>query len=275
MKSPRACSFIVVMLSLAIAGCSDTTLVFQVEDSVSGKWVWDATVRLQDRMLVSYYQSDAGPIPQKISHLKPGRWTAELSAPGYETVALPVTLRRGKNLLSEPVRMTGLEIPGLDSFSNFESFDRGDLVVQIRPLDAAGRAILNHPCIDLWIGCVVSEQVDGPPRARGDVLFRGVLGWQWNALPESLFRYSARVPSSGIEDRPSSSRVIDYLVVVPKPDRLPREELSALMENVWKNPILSTRASSLSSAISAALDAQKDKLRYFFSTSWDVRSRAQ
>ena len=274
MKNPRV-SLIAVLLPLAIICCSDTTFVFQVQDSVSGKWVWDATVRLQDRTLVSYYQSDAGPVPQKISHLKPGRWTAEFSAPGYETVKLPVTLRRGRNRLINPVRMTGLEIPGLQAFRNFESFDRGDLLVQLRPVDAAGRAILNHPCIDLWIGCVVFEHVDGPHRARGDVLFRGVLGWQWNALPESLFRYSARIPSSRIEDRPSSSRVIDYLVVVPRPEGLSREELVRLMEAVWKIPVLSSGASVLSPSLAAALDAQKDKLRYFFSTSWDVKARAQ
>ena len=268
----RARAYMALVVPLALACCSDATLTFQVEDAVSGKWVWDVTVRLQDRTLVSYYQSDAGPVPQRISHLTPGQSIAQFSAPGYESVSLPVTLHRGKNRMPQPVRMTGVEIPGLAGFSTFESLDGGDVLIQFRPLDSAGTAILNHPCVDLWIGCVVSEQLRGTARARGEILYRGSLRWRWNGLPGSTSRYSARIPSAGIGGPPSAPRVMDYLVVVPRPDRISRAEVDAIMESAWRDGGLAAGpgASRLSSLVAAPLDIRKDKLRYFFCTSWGV-----
>jgi len=262
-----------LVVPLALACCSDATLTFQVEDAVSGKWVWDATVRLQDRTLVSYYQSDAGPVPQRISHLGPGQSIALFSAPGYESLSIPVTLHRGRNRLPEPVRMTGVEIPGLAGFGMVESLAGGNVLIQITAADSTGTAIRNHPCIDLWIGCVVSEQVSGAAHERGKILYRGHPGWRWNGLPESTFRYSARIPSSGIMGPSSAPRVMDYLVVVPRPDRIPRVEVEAVMESAWRAGGLASGpdASRLSSSIAAFLDAQKGKVRWFFSTSWGVQ----
>jgi hypothetical protein len=275
MKTVTLRTLMALVFPLAIVCCSDATLLFQVEDSVSGKWVWDATVRLQDRTLVSYYQSDAGPIPQRISHLAPGVSTARFSAPGYEPVSVPVILRPGRNRLPQPVRMTGIEIPGLAGFSMFESVEGADLVVQVRPTDSSGRAILNHPCLDLWIGCVVSEQGDAAVRARGQILYRGVLSWRWNSLPESLFRYSAVIPSPG-EGGTAALRVIDYVVIVPRPNRISHSEIDAVMESAWQGGLAAGPGSQrLSPSITSALEAQKDQLWYFFSTSWDVKARAQ
>ncbi len=273
MKRELTRLFLVLVFPLAVACCSDAILVFQVEDAVSGKWVWDATVRLQDRTLVSYYQSDAGPVPQRISHLTPGQSIAQFSAPGYESVSIPVTLHRGRNRLPEPVRMTGVEIPGLAGFRMLESIAGGDVLFQVMAADFTGTAIRNHPCIDLWIGCVVSEQVNGTARARGEILYRGSPGWRWNGLPESKFRYSARIPSSSITGPPSLPRVMDYLVVVPRPDRISRAEVDAIMESAWQTGGLAAGpdASRLSSSIAPSLDARKGKLKWFFSTSWGVQ----
>ncbi|MGA2977780.1 MAG: hypothetical protein ABSF77_20965 [Spirochaetia bacterium] len=288
MKTRRALPLIAVIMAFVLASCSDTALVFQLQDSVSGAWVWDASVLLQDRLLISYYQTDAGPIPQKLTHLKPGASTLSISAPGYEPVSLPVTLTPGKNRLSGPVKMVGLEIPGLDGFSAFESIDNGDVVVQLRPLDSAGKAIINHPCIDLWIGCVVSEQVrqgvpvrvEGDARStRGDLLFRGAVQWSWDARPESLFRYSARIPQADVQSTPSLYRVIDYLIVVPDPRKISRMDLEGIMTGAWPTAGLASgngdrrEPELLAPAIESALNAEKGRLRWFFITSWDVRVR--
>jgi hypothetical protein len=288
MKMRRAHPLIPIIVVFALSSCSDTALVFQLQDAVSGAWVWDASVILQGRLLKSYYQTDAGPIPQKLTHLKPGASTLIISAPGYEPVSIPVILARGKNRLPGPVKMVGREIPLLSGFSTFESMDNGDIVAQVRPLDAAGKAILNHPCIDLWIGCTVSEEVrDGAPvrtegdarSIRGGVLFRGAVRWTWDALPESLFRYSLRIPSRGMQNRASLYRVIDYLIVVPDPSKISRAELERIMTGAWQAGGLASANADrllperLAPGIASALDAERGRLSWFFITSWDVRVR--
>jgi hypothetical protein len=276
MKMRRACPLAVITMTFLLASCSDTSLVFLLQDSVSGGWVWDASVRLQDRLLVSYYQTDAGPVPQKLTHLQPGASTLVIDAPGYIPVSIPVTLTRGRNKLPSPVRMTGRQIPGLSGFSAFESVDNGDIVAQLRPLDASGKAIVNHPCIDLWIGCVVSEQAGS---TRGEVLYRGAVPWTWDALPQSLFRYSVRIRSADMRNAPSLTRVVDYLVVVPDPLKVSRAEVDGIMAGAWQSGGLAARQpdqslpGSLAPGIVSALDAEKGRLRWFFVTSRDVRVR--
>jgi hypothetical protein len=277
-----------IFFALLLASCSDTTLLFQVQDSVSGGWVWDVTAHLQGRSLTSYYQTDAGPIAQKLSHLKPGPAPLSLSAPGYQPVTVPLTLRGGKNRLQAPIAMVGREIPGLAGFSIFETAENGDFGLQLRPLDAAGKAIINHPCIDLWVGCVVSEQVSGgvPVRAegfagaaRGETLFRGIVPWTWDAKPESLFRYVARISSADMAAAASLYRVIDYLIVVPDPLKITRAEVQTILAGAWSsggliagNPSRSQPAQP-SSALTAALASLSGRARFFLVTSWDVRAR--
>jgi hypothetical protein len=288
MNKRRVFPFIFVVAALLLASCSETTLLFQVQDAVSGAWVWDATTRIQDRILTSYYQTDAGPILQKMSHLSPGAATLAVSAPGYQSISVPVVLRRGKNRLSAPIALAGRAIPGLDSFSVFESVDNGDFSMQIRPLDAAGKAILHHPCIDVWVGCVVSEQaLDGVPvraeeavgATRGAALYRGTLPWSWDAKPESLFRYTAHLSSADVIAAPSLYRVIDYLIVVPDPASITHEELSSRMATAWAsgglvagNPTRS-RAPVMDANLAAALEPLKGRVWFYLITSWDVRAR--
>ena len=276
------------LLVLLLCSCSDTTLLLRVQDSASGSSVWDLSVSLQDRLLRSFYQTDAGPVPQKLTHLAPGPATLEVSAPGSETVVLPVRLHRGRNQLPDPLRLVGREIPGLADFSAFETVTDGDIAVQLRPLDGSGKAIIHHPCLDLWIGCTVYEEAAGgiPVTAeesryaqRGKVLYRGVLPWTWDARPETLFHYSARVPASDLRDAPSLYRVVDYLVIVPDPSKISRAEMDAGMAAAWDSgglvtgsPIRSA-AQRLVPALAAVLDAWKGRARGFLVTSWDVRAR--
>jgi hypothetical protein len=264
------------LLVLLLCSCSDTTLLFQVQDSVSGSWVWDATVMLQKRLLRSFYQTDAGPIPQKLTHLVPGAATLEVTAPGYGPVSVPLTLHRGRNRLADPIRLVGREIPGLADFSAFEAVTDGNIAVQLRPLDASGKAIVNHPCLDLWIGCVVYES---PASTRGDELYRGVLRWSWDSRPESLFRYSVHIPASDLRDAASLYRVIDYLLIVPDPSRITKAEIDTGMAEAWRsgglvsgNPA-PTAPRRPAAWLAAVLSAWKGRARGFLVTSWDVRAR--
>ncbi len=255
---------------------TDTTLEFRVRDAVSGRWVWDMAVRLQDRKIIGYYQSDAGPLLYRFTHLRPGAATLTVEADGYQRAAIPVTLRRGANMLENPIEMVGLGIPDLQKIYIFEHREGEDLVAEIRPVNSQGTAILNHPCMDLWIGCRVSVQVkDGVPTreetekgaGRGEELFRGQIPWTWDPAPETQFRYTARIPLSKAREHPSAYRVIDYLVVEPNPLAISRQELADLMAKVY--------AMDDPAAVAAALDAQKGRLRWFLDTSWNVKAREQ
>ncbi len=255
---------------------TDTTFEFKIRDSVSGKWVWDAAMRLQGRTIIGYYQSDAAPIAYRFTRLTPGKATLEIAADSYQPVSIPLTLKRGANRLEKPIDMIGLAIPDLTRFYVFESWSAGDIVTQLRPVNSAGTAVLNHPCIDLWIGCRISVQMkNGAPAreeaetgsSRGTELFRGRISWKWDPAPETQFRYSASVPGAQIKTDASDYRVIDYLIVVPNPLAISRAELEQLMARVYamKDP----------SSVAAALDAEKGRLAYFIDTTWNMKARQE
>ena len=223
----------------------ETTMEFQVRDAVSKAWVWDASFRFQGRIIRAYYQSDRGPIPFAFTGLKPGQGELEISAPAYVSVTVPVTLKRGENRLEEPIELVGYEIPNLSRFIIFESKAGNDIVQEIRPVSTEGPAVLNHPCLDLWIGARITVQIkDGLPvreeteegSERGEELFKGVLEWQFDPLPETTFRYSSRIPGAQIEPDRNPYWVIDYLVVVPDPRKADRREIEAIMEKAWALP---------------------------------------
>jgi hypothetical protein len=254
----------------------DTSLEFKVRDAVSGKWVWDAAMKLQGRTIIGFYQSDAAPITYRFTHLRPGRATVEIAADSYQPVSVPVILKRGANRLEKPIDMIGLRIPDLARFYIFEGWDGGDIRAEIRPVNSQATAVLNHPCMDLWIGCRVSVQTkNGVPTreeteegsSRGEELFRGQLAWSWDPAPETQFRYSARIPVAKLRQHPSDYRAIDYLIIEPDPLAITRAELEQLMSRVY--------AMDDPAAVAAALDAEKGRLRYFFDTSWNVKARQE
>ena len=223
----------------------ETTLEFQVRDAVSRAWVWDASFRLQGRVIRAYYQSDRGPIPYRFTRLKTGQAELVIGAPSYVPVTVPVTLKRGENRLEEPIELVGYEIPELSRFIVFEDREGNDVVQEIRPVSKDGPAVLNHPCMDLWIGARVTVQMkDGLPvqeeteegSVRGEELYKGVLAWEFDPLPETTFRYSSRIPGGGIEPNRDPYWVIDYLIVVPDPREIARDELEAIMEKAWALP---------------------------------------
>jgi len=266
--SVLAATALAVFLAMA---SFDTTLQFSFEDAVSGGWVWGAVARLQDRALIGFYQSDTGPVPYTFTHLKPGDATLTIEARGYVPVSVPVTLKRGSNSLRTPIRMVGTEIPSLVGFAIFEKRSGADLVCELRPVGEDGRAVMNHPCLPIWIGCRVTTQLrNGIPirepvdtgSSRGEELFSGKVEWTWDPLPQTVFRYTARIPGARIAASAAPYRVIDYLVVVPDPRAIESNALDALMNAA--PPITDP------DALRAYLERQKGRLRYFFDTSWNV-----
>ncbi|HEY9593172.1 MAG TPA: hypothetical protein VHE79_01750, partial [Spirochaetia bacterium] len=113
-------------------------------------------------------------------------------------------------------------------------------------------------------GIPVVEETD-TGSARGRELFRGQVAWSWDPAPETQFRYTARIPGDRIADDSSLYRVIDYLIVEPDPLKITHDELADLMTRVWslRDP----------AAVTAALDAERDRVRYFVDVSWNVRAR--
>jgi hypothetical protein len=283
-RRTRITVIVIVALVVVCAGAvlaalwlrTDTTLEFKIRDSVSGKWVWDAAMKLQGRTIVGYYQSDAAPLAYRFTHLTPGKAALEIAADSYQTVSIPLTLKRGTNRLEKPVDMIGLAIPDLTRFYVFESWTAGDIAAELRPVNSGGTAVLNHPCMDLWIGCRISVQMmNGAPAreeaetgsSRGAELFRGRISWKWDPAPEAQFRYSARIPGAEIKADPSAYRVIDYLIVVPNPLAISSAELEKLLARVF--------AMNDPRDVAAALDAEKGRLRYFLDTTWNMKARQE
>jgi hypothetical protein len=270
---------ILLFCGIALDGCGGASLEFSLTDAVSGSWVWDATVRIQNRSMREFFQSDRGPVNLGFKGLVPGRAELRVEAPGYESQSIPVTLKRGTNRLAEPVRLRGIEITGLAGWVLVANADGADIVCELRPVRADGTAVLNHPCLPLWVGAVVSDQVkQGIPvqeksdgSSRGAPLFQGRVSWQWNTTPEVTFRYTARIPGAHIAESAAPYRVVDLLVVVPDQRKIDSASVDSLMAGLWADdrPVASVKA------MTAALDARKDSLTWALLSAWNVKARPQ
>ena len=106
----------------------------------------------------------------------------------------------------------------------------------------------------------------GSGAVRGPELFSGEVPWTWDPSPESVFRYGARISGASMKADPSPLRVIDYLVVVPDPLEITKQDLDSLMQRIWALP---------DAARTAALQAEKGRLRFFTDTSSDVKARQE
>jgi len=264
----------VAVLILSFAG---TRVTFVLMDALSGGAVWDATVTIQDRQIRSFYQSNLGPVPMTISHLRPGLSTITVTAPGYRGQSIPVRILHGGNRLPRPIELDGLEIPGLDHFVMVEDRVGPGLRVQLRPVSASGAPIQHHPCVDLSVAVRVCAQTRAgvvDPRSgeygseRGPVLFEGPLPWSWDASPTADFRYSVTIPFERLSREDFPLLVVDYLVIVPGPTPAGRTDTRAVMAGLPSLADPDALRSYLEGARSAG------GMRYFISTSWNVEGPA-
>jgi len=273
---------VVLVIAFALAvrffpSLTDSRLTLDLMDAVSKGYVWDATITIQNKQIRSFYQSNQGPVPLTLTHLRPGRSTVSVSASDYRNVRVAVSLARGDNRLQQPIEMMGLRIPGLDHFVMVERSSPSGVEVQLRPVSGNGAAITNHPCLDLWIAASVSAETKGGALAReplenggarGATLFQGRVPWKWNPAPSADFRYSLSIPFGSLSDQEVPFLVIDYLVIVPNPARSSPGDIEKAMAAA---PGLTDFA-----ALCSYLERVKPRtgLRYFMSTSWNVKGPA-
>ena len=254
-------------------GAFDTTLEFQARDAISKAWVYDFTAVLQNRTIRGFYQSDSGLSVYRFKKLQRGTWEMKVTAPFYGERTVPINLKRGKNVLDEPVEMEGYTIPGLKRFYVFSEPKNGDLVLELRPVGSDGRAIVNHPCLDIWIGCRVSVQIkDGvfiqePTRegsTYGTVLFSGQVPWEWDPAPHITFRYRATLSLDEVKSHQAPYWVLDYLIIVADPRKISRDTIDTIVgRDVYGAGF---------QELGTALDSYSDELQYFIYRSWNVPS---
>jgi hypothetical protein len=280
MKIRNSLILLIIVVAIAIVAVTvyfamnpkDNTLEFQVRNSVSKGWVWDATITLQDRSIRGYYQTDRGPINYRFTRLEPGEYEMTISASGYDTVTAPVTIKKGDNTLDAPIDMVAYEIPNLERFIIFEEYEGGDIVQEIRLVGTDGRAVLNHPCMNLQIAALVSVQTKGGMAVqeetevgsdRGDLLFQGKIDWSWAGVPETYFRYSSRIPGSQIKKSSAPYMVIDYLILVPDPRKISDEELETILGKAGVLQDFEKLQTYLE-------NESGDRFSYYLFTSWNV-----
>ena len=236
----RRISFVVAIAAAAVGTVAvlaalvsdppfETTLEFRIRDRVSGGPVWDATVTIQDRFLRTYYAGAGDPLV--FTRLAPGQAVLEVAAPDYRPIEVPIELRRGRNRIDEPIDLVGLQIPGLSHFMVTEDVSEGELHATIWPISHQGPAVVNHPALDLWIGARISAQLPGG--IRGESLFAGEIEWSWDPAPGVLARYRARIPLEEAGEDGAAPLVIDYLVIVPDPLAIERDEVAAIVTAAW------------------------------------------
>ena len=268
MRRRRILLVVAIALAASAAGAAlvatrpaspfETTLEFRIRDRVSGEAVWDVTVTIQDRFLRTY-NAGAGE-PLVFTRLTPGPAVLEVAAPDYQPVKVPITLRRGRNRIDEPVDLVGLQIPNLSHFMVTEEVSGAELHATIWPISNEGPAVVNHPALDLWVGVRISAQ--RPGGTRGETLFAGEIEWRWDPAPGVLARYRAQIPLGQIDDGGASPVVIDYLVVVPDPLAIERDEAAAIVTAAWteREP----------ASLPAYLARYGDRFDFSLHTSWNV-----
>ena len=265
-----------VLLAVVVwlkATAFDTTLEFQVRDAVSKAWVYDFTAVLQNRTIRGFFQSDSDLSVYRFTKLQRGTWEMKVTAPSYGRRTVPLNLKRGKNVLDEPVEMEGYAIQGLKRFYVFSEPKDGNLVFELRPVGSDGRAIVNHPCLDIWIGCRVSVQVkDGvfiqePTRegsTYGALLYSGQIPWEWDPAPNATFRYRATLSLDEVKNNKAPYWVLDYLIIVPDPRKISRDAIDTIVDK--------DMYSAGFQELGTVLDSYSNELQYFIYRRWNVPS---
>ncbi len=274
MKTRTWITLVVVVLALGIVtGVAffttrsfQTTLEFTLRDAVSKEWVHHSTIKIQNRVIRGFFGKD-----YTFTHLEPGEGTLSVSAPSYTAQEIPVKIKRGKNVLKDPIDLVGYEIPTLDHFIVIEDIVDGELVTEVRPVGEDGKAVVNHPCLDLRILLLISTQMYNGKIARtetetgstrGEELYRGPAEWRWDSDPNTVFRYMVPIPVKKVKQSDASYWVIDYLILVPDSRNVTSEELDQIVQEigVLKDP----------EQLTAKLDTYRGKIKYFLNESWNV-----
>lgn len=274
MKTRTWVALVVVILAFGITALvvvlttrsSRTTLEFTLRDAVSKEWVYDSTIKIQERIIQGYFGKD-----YRFTRLKPGETSLTISAPFYVAKEVSVKIKRGKNVLEEPIDLAGYEIPTLSHFIVIEDVEDGELVTEVRPVSEDGPAVVNHPSLDLRILIMISAQMykgkysrtdTESGSTRGEELFRGEVEWRWDSDPNTVFRYTVPIPVKKMKQSDAFLWVIDYLILVPDSRNVTTEEMDRIVQEVG--------GIADSEQLTAKLDTYQGKLKYYLNESWNV-----
>jgi hypothetical protein len=248
----------------------DTTLEFKISDKVSKAWVWNAEIKLENRFMKSYYQSDRGLIAYTFTHLKPGSSNIEIQAPSYENTTIPVKIGWGKNTIKTPIELTGYEIPGIAEVFVYKDRESDKLLLNPRAIDKDGKGIGRHPCLDMWFGIKISVQVKNGVMVRepvetgserGEELFRGKLDWEWDSNPDTYYRYISSLDKSRVKKNNAPYNVYDYIVAFRDPRKISKQEMDEKLDKTiqMNDPV----------QVKQLLDGFGDKIIYFLISDWN------
>ncbi|WP_422479081.1 hypothetical protein [Pleomorphochaeta sp. DL1XJH-081] len=223
-------------------------------------------MKIQNKELHGYFQSDDSLINYQFTDLRPGDTQLIISAPNYETITIPLKLERGVNRIEKPISLKGLTIPGLDGFYVFENEEADGWSLTIRPVTEDNRAISLHPTIDIWIGAKISKWDPLLARTIGNldkqpILYSGNIPWKWDAYPETQFRYTSFIPFDVLPEDSGKTYVIEYLILVPNLLEIDYEEFHALTKEI---PSMDT------STAKSYLESLGTRVSYYADISWDV-----
>ncbi len=134
--------------------------------------------------------------------------------------------------------------------------------------------MINHPCLNIKLIVKIFEQikngkfVNAPTDSgseRGKELFRNVVKYNWDSMPETIFRYSANINYSKIKQSKAPYWVLDSLLLVPDPRKIDEMEL----ENIVKQVLDFDSIEKLNSF----LDKYKGKIYYYSDTIWNEKAK--
>jgi hypothetical protein len=248
----------------------DTTLELTVIDSVSKAWVYNAEIKIENRFTRTFYQSDTGSKPCIFTHLAPGKFDLRIEATDYTAISIPVTITGGRNLLVAPIELVGYRIPGITEMFVYKDRDSEKLILNPRPLDADGKGIGKHPCLDMWFGIRISVQIKNgvyvqepvsSGSERGEELFAGKLDWTWDSYPDAYYRYTCTLSKTKVKKHNAPYNVYDYIIVLPDPRKISKKEIDDAMAGIMQ--------SVDSRSIKSTLDGFGDKVTYFISSDWN------
>ncbi len=216
---------------------SDSSIEFTVTDALTGGWVWGMTASTQNKIVHGFYQSDGLPVPFKLTGLKPKKDVLLIQAPNYESRQIPLHLKRGANVLSEPIALKGVAIEDLDAFFVFEKGEKGGWTLTLRAVNSAVRAIENHPPVPLLLGVRIhswesSLQQSVEELNKQQLLYQQMVSWQWDSTPETQFRLTAFVNAKDLAPFAGNRYVFEYAIFVPTAKAIEENRVEELAASI-------------------------------------------
>ncbi len=146
----------------------------RIVDALSGGAVWQARIVVDGKSTFKYTSKT-----YRLSGIKPGSFMLRATAANYQPIERAITVKRGRNTVD--IAMHGTGIPHLAGIMVFtQPLERG-LQVEIRLVDQARLAIVNHPAIpcELEVALYQREGEHGR-QLKGKKLFEGSLELFWD-----------------------------------------------------------------------------------------------